>query len=421
MNDVTRTLERKEHGVAVFCDLRKAFDSCDHGILLKRMEAMGIEGLELLWFKNYLTERGQFVQIKNFRSSVLSIKVGVPQGSILGPILFLIYINNLPIVTKLTTYLFADDTTLFFSHSNLETLIQIVNEELKKVVDFFRSSKIALHPSKTKFLFFSNILSAHNINVSLSLNFNNVNENDSEKILNISPVLDTDEIPAVRFLGVFFDANLNFKYHVNLLANKLSKSLYMLRTVKNILPSKALKTLYYSLFHCNLIYCLPIWSSASQTLLSRIFKLQKTAIRIINDASYNEHTEPLFKSSKILPFPALIEFFNLQIMQNFVHNHLPNSFANLWSTSEERRTSDFVLRNGNYLDIPFVRLSTSSNQPLVKLPKTWANFHQEDIKIIADKNLFKTRLKSFFFESMSNTPNCNRLMCPACLRRNLTD
>jgi hypothetical protein len=351
----------------------------------------------------------------------MSIKVGVPQGSILGPILFLIYINNLPLVTKMTTYLFADDTTLYFSHSNLETLLNTVNDELKRVVDFFRLSKIALHPSKTKFLFFSNIIQVHNNNISLSLNFNNANETDSSKILSISPVLETDEIPAVRFLGVFFDSNLNFKYHVNLVANKLSKSLYMLRTVKNLIPAKALKTLYYSLFHCNLVYCLPIWSSASQTLLSRIFKLQKTALRIINNVNYNEHTEPLFKQCKILPFPTLIEFFNLQFMQNFIHNHLPISFANLWSTAESRRASEFVLRNGNYLDIPFVRLSSSSGHPWVKLPKTWANFQQEDIKILADKNKFKSCLKSFFLESMSNSPNCNRLMCPACLRRNLID
>jgi hypothetical protein len=184
------------------------------------------------------------------------------------------------------------------------------------------------------------------------------------------------------------------------------------------MTSKALRMLYYSLFHCNLIYCLPAWSSASQSSLSRIFKLQKSAVRIINNAKYNDHTEPLFKANSILPFPKLTEFLNIQFMQQFVHGHLPKSFDNLWSTVEERRTSSLVLRNGSYLDIPFVRLNSSEKQPLVKLPKAWEEFKEEDVKIIRDKLMFKASLKKFFFEKMSSFPRCERLLCPACLRNN---
>jgi hypothetical protein len=271
---------------------------------------------------------------------------------------------------------------------------------------------------KTKFLLFTNSTNVRNSHITISLNFNNHDENLMSNIVSLSPIKDDDDVPAVRFLGVYFDSRLNFKYHVNLVANKLSKALYILRTVKNIMTPRALKMLYYSLFHCNLIYCLPAWSSASQTLLTRIFKLQKSAIRIINNANYNEHTEPLFKSSSILPFPKLIDFFNLQFMQNFIHGHLPNSFANLWSTAEERRMSAFVLRNGNYLDIPYSRLASSENQPWVKLPRNWEEFNEEDIKIISDKFAFKSRLKEHFLSQMSSTPNCIRLLCPSCLRNN---
>jgi hypothetical protein len=129
---------------------------------------------------------------------------------------------------------------------------------------FFRFSKIALHPLKTKFLLFSNSTLVRYSNISLSINFNNANETNESNIISILPVNDNDDIPAVRFLGVYFDSQLNFKYHINLLANKLSKSLYMLRSVKNVLTFKALKSIYYSLFYCNLIYCLPVWCSANQ-------------------------------------------------------------------------------------------------------------------------------------------------------------
>jgi hypothetical protein len=105
-------------------------------------------------------------------------------------------------------------------------------------------------------------------------------------------------------------------------------------------------------------------------------------------------------------------------MQQFIHGHLPKSFSNMWSTAEDRRTSNYVLRNGNFLDVPFARLKSCINQPLIRLPKAWLNFANEDIKIIADKTKFKINLKKYFLDTLSSTPNCNRLLCPACLRRN---
>jgi hypothetical protein len=309
MNKITQTLEKKEHGVAVFCDLRKAFDSCDHEILLKRMGQIGVGGIELTWFENYLKNRLQYVQIKGENSSNQALIRGVPQGSVLGPILFLIYINNLPKCTSLSTYLFADDTTLYFSHNDIDVLIETVNTELKKVTDFFRDSKISLHPAKTKFMIFSNNVTVRNRNVQLKINFNNVDTNNQALITDVNPVRTNDETPAIRFLGVYFDPLLNFKYHISLLTTKLSRALFMLRSTKNFLTPAALKSIYFSLFHCHLIHCLPIWSSTHQNLISKIHKMQKTAIRIISQSKCNSHTEPLFKNIEILPFPELIEFF----------------------------------------------------------------------------------------------------------------
>ena len=120
MNKITAALENKMHTIAIFCDLRKAFDSCDHKILLCKLRRMGLSGTELLWFENYLTNRLQSVFINGAYSSLLTTEIGVPQGSILGPLLFLIYINDLPNSSELITFLFADDTTLM--HSNKKYL-----------------------------------------------------------------------------------------------------------------------------------------------------------------------------------------------------------------------------------------------------------------------------------------------------------
>jgi hypothetical protein len=156
LNYVNTALNNKEHAIAIFCDLRKAFDTVDHKILLSKMSKMGIKGIDLQWFCSYLTDRKQFVSLNGKSSNLRDILIEVPQGSKLGPLLFLIYINDLPMSSALFTLLFADDTTLPKSHSDFNELVRTLNAEFKKVVDFFRLHKLALHPSKTKFMVFSN-------------------------------------------------------------------------------------------------------------------------------------------------------------------------------------------------------------------------------------------------------------------------
>ena len=167
----------------------------------------------------------------------------------------------------LLTLLFADDTTLLYSHSDIHELISIVNREFRKVVQFFRTHKLSLHPLKTKFMVFSNSQIVKNMNIELFIDCNNNEENDLSKCSPIFRVLATDDLPAVRFLGVYFDPSLNFQYHTKIIISKLSKALYILRSSKNLLTLKSLKSVYYALFHCNLIYCLPIWSCALSKLI----------------------------------------------------------------------------------------------------------------------------------------------------------
>jgi hypothetical protein len=156
VNHVSKALNNKEHSIAIFCDLRKAFDSCDHGILLKKLSRVGIRGNTLAWFKDYLSNRHQFVTVSGFNSSLRVIRLGVPQGSILGPILFLLYINDLPLNSLLNDFLFADDTTLLASGPDLPELIEFVNSEFHKICTYFRQNKLVLHPAKTQFVLFSN-------------------------------------------------------------------------------------------------------------------------------------------------------------------------------------------------------------------------------------------------------------------------
>jgi len=344
LNFVSKALNEKKHALALFCDLRKAFDSCNHEILLKKLEKIGIRNNELLWFKNYLTNRKQFVFLNGHASSLIEILLGVPQGSILGPILFLLYINDLPVCSELTSLLFADDTTLLACSDNIEELYNFVNHEFRKVVEFFRINKIALHPNKTKYMLFSNSNTAINFNAQLYCNFNNENTHDPNPslIIPITRVKSSDEISAIRFLGVHFDPNLNFKFHISTIQSKLSKALYALRMTKNFLSKRALTSIYYALFHSHLNYAIEIWSCTSQSHLQCLFKMQKSAVRLITNSRYNAHSEPLFKSLEILPLSDLAIFFKLKYMQSYYQKTIPALLRNTWQLNSERFIGEMI-------------------------------------------------------------------------------
>ena len=415
-NFVSSALDKGEHAVAIFCDLRKAFDTVDHRILLTKLRKMGVRGAELLWFQDYLTGRRQIVSINGSNSLLLSILIGVPQGSILGPLLFLIYINDLPLCSELYALLFADDTTLLLAGPNLDELIAKINLEFKKVVDFFRSHKLALHPEKTKYILFTNSSVARSKNIGISLNFNNDGDVFNANLVSPLTRITTDSAtPAIKFLGVLIDPSLNFKCHIDSLIGKISKSLYFLRSVKNVLTTPALKSIYYSTVHSHFIYAIHIWSCASQSNLNRLFLKQKMALRIVHNSSFNAHTEPLFKKSNILPLFKLIDYFKLQFMHRYITRETPSSFDNLWTRNEERRRLlEHSLRNTNDFFIPPTRLVSTDSFPLVLFPRLWNNFDDAILKNIVSKTEFNFKLKCYFLKDLSENFKCNRLLCPNC-------
>ena len=155
---IRNTIDNGNYGCGIFIDLKKAFDTVNHSILLKKLDHYGIRGIPLQWFESYLSNRKQYVSVNGHTSEELFVTHGVPQGSVLGPLLFLIYINDPPNVSKcLTFFLFADDTNISYESSDLLSIQKIVNRELHKVRKWLEANRLALNIEKTNFVLFIQI------------------------------------------------------------------------------------------------------------------------------------------------------------------------------------------------------------------------------------------------------------------------
>lgn len=378
-----------------------------------KLKKLGIQGTSLNWFINYLKDRTQYVMVNGTYSEFpRTLNTGVAQGSIIGPILFLVYINDMFTCNNLLNLLFADDTTALAKGKNLPDLTTFVNLELQKLATWLKSNKLAVNTGKTKVVIFhpkGKVLP----HVQFLFNNNDINSYQSPDLIHpIERITNASKVPAYKILGIFLDENLTLDYHFKCLHTKLSKSLYSLNRAKHFLTTKALKTLYYALIHPHFLYCLPIISCTSQKNINLLQKCQKWAIRLINKAKYNAHTQPLFAVSNILPFKDLIVQQNLHITHAYVYNYLPLSFNNFLQRNHELNRHGHTLRNDNDFFVPQTKNEFLKRFPFHSLPVTWNNLPVH-LKIIPNKKLFRLSLKSHLIQHCKSF-TCDRLFCYVC-------
>jgi hypothetical protein len=372
VNYITEALNDGMYCMGVFLDLRKAFDVCSHEILLKKLKKMGIQGTTHKWFESYLSNRTQCVDIAGSLSEQIALDISVIQGSTLGPILFLCYINDFWTATSLFSVLFADDTTCLAKGFNLRELTCYVNGELRKIANWFRSNKMALNTSKTKFMIFRT--RGKQINEQECRLFYDSTElgliSDPQLVTPLDRVHNSGSETSFKLLGVYFDEYLSFDAHIEHLCKKVSKTLFSLNKIKNFVNPAALKKLYYALVHSSISYCLNVYGSANKTKLAPLFLKQKKAIRIISRAKYRDHTAPLFANLEILPLDELVSYQRLKFMHCFHHQKLPISFAQMWTTNADRNP-ERVLRNAQDYAIPHHRVEMVKRMPLYSFPAAW--------------------------------------------------
>ena len=358
------TLNSRLISINVFIDFKKAFDTLNHGILARKLEAYGIRGPPLRLIVNYLQNRTQYVKINGTFSNVGHLTLGIPQGSVLGPLLFLIYINDLPNISEnFQSIMFADDTTLSFRGGNPAELTRLCNAELSGFSEWAIANRLSISSEKT----FFNVVS----NLSIDQNFLRVS-------LNNRPIVHTSPI---TYLGVVFDEKLRFREHIEFISCKISKSIGVLNRIKHFTPHFTMKTLYYSLIHPYLNYYNLIWGGTFQTHLDPLFVLQKKAIRIINNVSYLHHTHELFFRNKILKL-------------NDIHKlNLAKYMFNLSDHSNFSRSHEHQTRSQHLLNPIFQRLTSTQMSVSYSGPHEWNNLPNE-VKNSSSYCVFKKRAKN---------------------------
>ena len=253
LNDhVLKNFDKKYYTVGVFLDLKKAFDCVDHNILIKKLEHYGIRGIPLNLLNSYLFNRYQFTQYNKSVSTKKRLSFSIPQGSILGPLLFNIYINDITKITdKLIPILFADDSCFYYSHPIISELINTINNELMNVSSWLISNKLTLNHAKSHYIIFN-----RKLNIPLNLEPVIINN------ITINRVFET------TFLGLLVKQNLKWDGHIKLLANKVNKYSSIIFLVRNSLDSNSMKLIYNTLIYSNLVYANVVWGNSPKNIFN---------------------------------------------------------------------------------------------------------------------------------------------------------
>ena len=366
------SMNLKKCTVNIFVDLQKAYDTVNRGILLQKLDRYGVRGPVLQLIASFLSNRKQRVRCGAAKSSEATVLTGLPTGSVLSCILFLIYINDLPdLSSHFVTTVYADDTTLSIAGSDVSEITIVGNDELNIFLDWTRANRLSVNSLKT-FM----------IPVSLR----------SEVFPNI--LLDGTYVECLshgKFLGVILDSKLKFNFHIKEVCSKISKAIGVIYSLKNYLGVQSLVSLYFSLILPHLSYCLLVWGSASDSLLKPLELLQKRCVRLITKSPFLAHTDPLFKQYKILKIRDLYKF-RLAILAFGKRSELRDVFG---------RSHSHSTRNRDTLLPEFQRLSLTQKSIAFQLPSLWNNI-PDDIKTSPTLSRFKTLYRDYLLSSYNS-------------------
>ena len=319
LDTVWEAMEAGEEAEATMCDLSKAFDCIQHEKLLQKLETCGIRGGPLKLMQSYLQHRTQMVYGDGELSGALHNGCGVVQGSLMGPVMFCLFINDLPKNISTKTILFADDTTLVTTHSNRAILTARSENALEEAKTWFQAHGLTLNETKTT-----------------TMNFTSTRYRETTK---------TSE----KLLGIVLDTRLTWVNHTEHLVKALSTAIYAIRRVRQVVGKEAALAAYHAMFHSRMSYGIELWGESAHA--SKIFLLQKRAVRAIERVDQTTTCKPLFKNLKIMTLPA-----------TYIYQQILRAKGEAPTYQNRGETIQRSLRNCTEISIPFHRINTTSNQ-----------------------------------------------------------
>lgn len=312
IESIIESIDAKESCIAIFMDLSKAFDSVNHHVLIEKLKLLGIKSTSLAWFQSYLSNRYQYVQIthltdkqrvSSFSSQLKPIYCGVPQGSILGPLLFICYLknmaNSLVNVPQSNLCLYADDSNLKISGKSIDQIEVLSHIELENLTEYLKRHYLNLNIDKTNFISFKTIQSNMTEEPNIYVGSDYIGKTNSTK-----------------FLGIWVDSKLTWNDHVNKILPKINSGIYALSKMSTLCNEHTLKTIYHSYIHSHIAFGICLYGATKKENLNRILKLQKKAIRIILKLSYGQSVKEYFKTLKILTVYGQYIFDTILVFKN---------------------------------------------------------------------------------------------------------
>ena len=364
----------------IFLDIKKAFDTVNHEILLKKLAYYGIGGTVLRWFKNFLIDRYQCTRLNGSMSTFLIVLSGVPQGSILGPVLFSIYINDINYACNLSTpYLFADDGALFFENSCRKSFINM-KIELLTIIKWLSANRLSFNSDKTEFMIFDTL------------------DQEDQIVIELDDIgISIKECKVTKYLGLMLDSKLNFKSHIDYIKKKVMKRIGAMYRSKNLLPVKYRKMFANALMLPQFDYLDTIYNRAGVTKLAELDLLYKKVAKIALGVPQTESSLIVYRDMKWLPLHLRRQLHLSNYMYRIINGNCPTNFINKFSymSGGSRNSENCNLCISNSI----------SHKSLNYLgAKSWNNL-PISLRNLPDISCFSKAYKTQMLASINNDPN----------------